>query len=84
MATSCDFEENQDYFLIRYSVSCPDTCPTKSVFTLYVMAGIQNPLWIPTSNLIYSIEVTTYTSDLLYQIDQKTSNVFASPNLEEG
>jgi hypothetical protein len=28
--------------------------------------------------------VTTYTSDLQYQIDQKISNVFAMPDLEEG
>ena len=31
-----------------------------------------------------SIEATSYTSDLLYKIDNRTENVRASPSLEEG
>ena len=57
-------------------------CATQATFELQVGAGIQNPTWIPSST--DSIEVTSYTSDLDYKIDSRTSNVLASPSLEEG
>lgn len=34
--------------------------------------------------MVESIEVTTYTSDLAYKIDQRTSGLETSPALEEG
>ena len=83
-ATTCSVEEFADYFLVRYYLSCPQNCAPKSLFTLYVKSGLQNPTWIPSQAIVESIEVTTYTSDLLFKIDHKTSGINVSPALEEG
>lgn len=45
-------------------------------------AGIQNPTWITSRSQVKSIEVTSYTSDLMYKIDSRTSDVLADPSLE--
>ena len=63
---------------------CPSICNPGTIFTLKVSEGIQNPAWIPTANTLESIEATTYTSNMLYKIDQKTSGIVANPDLEEG
>ena len=79
---TCTVEPHADYFLLRYAVSCLSLCDTKSSFALRVTEGIQNPSWIP--SLVDSIEVKTFTSDLAYKIDQRTSGLETSPALEEG
>ena len=44
---------------------------------------MQNPNWIPTAEIVDSIEVTTLTEDMLYQIDTATG-VSTKPDLQEG
>ena len=74
----CTVEQWDDYFYLRYAVNCEDgICPPYSTFKLYVTAGIQNPTWITSANLVDSIEVTTNTIDMLYQIDEKKSEIYA-------
>ena len=69
--------QDADYFLLRYPVYCSQMCETEGTFELYVTAGIQNPTWITSANLVDSIEVTTNTIDMLYQIDEKKSEIYA-------
>ena len=75
-------EQDADYFLLRYPVYCSQMCETQGTFELYVTAGIQNPTWITSRSQVKSIEVTSYTSDLMYKIDSRTSDVLADPSLE--
>ena len=76
--------DGEEFFVLRYPVYCSSICETLATFELHVSAGLQNPTWIPSPDLVDSIEVATYTSDLLYKIDSRTSNVLVSPSLAEG
>lgn len=59
-------------------------CQPKSTYSLKVISGIANPAWIPTSDVVDTIEATSFTQNLLYKIDQKTQGIYAGPELIEG
>ena len=85
---ACLLEIDTDFFTIRYAASCPTDnepmgCSGYSPFSLYVTEGLQNINWIVGSQGD-SIEITTYTEDMAYLIDTKTTGIYASPDLEEG
>jgi len=83
-ACTIDMTPPAEHFVLRYSVKCVTVCPPQSTFTLSVTGGISNPTWISAANSITSVLATTLTADLQYKIDQRTSNVIATPGLVEG
>ena len=79
--TACTLEIDIDFFTIKYAASCPTDndpvgCFIYSPFSLYVTEGLQNINWI-VDNPGNSIEITTYTEDLAYIIDTKTTGIYA-------